>query len=538
MQRPIRNNSPFKDKQMKTTLFLLAAALVCASTFAAAEDLCEAQVQHARTDSDPVRALKAVLDVRLQPACVSELLLRRRGAHLRAAILVAAYKQLTQNVQQNGSSNGSGGSTNLVSKSLTSRVLSLASEYGALTQTSSGQTTTVSGTIDGIPLALQRRSEDLFAECPLNLIGKTCIRSGVLDFLSRISYSVAFNTTQASQLKGTATGSVQGTTQPVNVQSSGSAGTVSQVTGKVVIFQHRVSPDDLSKALKALDPNSALAQAADAQKAAAKTLRTYQTNAGLTWSDWQEATAQHLAATPPADVVQEWLNQGGSLATVLENSGAQDIRPTEDDVTQAALTFASSFAEYGAAERSFFETSLVTPALSFEYDENRPTSQPSNSVFRFIYNQTVKGWTLTGNAAASIYDSTPSSSIPGAQRLRDIQVAFEGDHPLPKWGPLGTPTFSAAYYFQDQTSPAILNVTPSGPVSGVTFSGLSSNATQVFAQKGKISIGQLRISFGSSKSGLRFPIAITGSNRTELITASKLGGQIGISYDFDSLFTK
>ena len=101
-----------------------------------------------------------------------------------------------------------------------------------------------------------------------------------------------------------------------------------------------------------------------------------------------------------------------------------------------------------------------------------------------------------------------------------------------------TPTFSVAYYFQDQTSPAILNVTPSGPVSGVTFAGLSSNATQVFAQKGKISIGQLRISLGSSKSGLRFPIAITGSNRTELITASKLGAQIGISYDFDSLFTK
>ena len=518
-------------------LRLMLCVLMCCSALAA-EDLCEMQVKQARTDQNPVRALKAVLDARQQPPCVAELLLRRQRAHLPAAILVAAYKKLTQNVQQNGASSGSGGSTNLVSKSLTSRVLSLASEYGALTQTSSGQTTTISGTIDGIPLALERHTEDLFAECPLNLIGKTCIRSGLFDALSRISYSVALNTTQASQLKGTATGAAQGGTQPVNVQSSGSAGTVSQVTGKIVILQNRVKPDDLSKALKALDPNSALAQAGDAQSTAAKGLRAYQTNAGQAWTDWQQSTAEHLAATPSADVDDEWLKQGDSLATLFENSGPQDVRPTDDEITQAALTFATSFAEYGAAERSFFETSILTPSLTFEYDENRPTSQPSNSVFRFIYNRTAKGWTLTGNAAASIYDSAPSNSIPGAQRLRDIQVAFEGDHELPKWGILGTPTFSAAYYFQDQTSPAILNVTPSGPVSGVTFAGLASNATQVFAQKGKIHIGQLRISLGSAKSGLRFPIAITGSNRTELITKSKLGGQIGVSYDFDSLFAK
>jgi len=81
-----------------------------------------------------------------------------------------------------------------------------------------------------------------------------------------------------------------------------------------------------------------------------------------------------------------------------------------------------------------------------------------------------------------------------------------------------------------------LNVTPTSPLSGINFVGLSANATQAFAQKGKISIGQIKLTFGQSKSGLRVPLAITISNRTELITASKLGAQIGISYDFDSLF--
>lgn len=96
-------------------LRLMLCVLMCCSALAA-EDLCEMQVKQARTDQNPVRALKAVLDARQQPPCVAELLLRRQRAHLPAAILVAAYKKLTQNVQQNGASSGSGGSTNLVSK--------------------------------------------------------------------------------------------------------------------------------------------------------------------------------------------------------------------------------------------------------------------------------------------------------------------------------------------------------------------------------------------------------------------------------------
>jgi hypothetical protein len=512
------------------------------SGFAFAEDTCGELIQKARAAQDPVRELRAALDFRLTPACVVEILLLREDAHVLNAILVAGYKSATQNVQQSGSSAGSGGSTNLLSKSLSSRALSFASEYGALTQTSSGQTTTVSGTVSGIPLALEADTHDLIAECPLNLLGSRCVRSGLLDVLGRMSYSVAMNSTQASQLKGTVNGPVQGTAQPVNVQSSGSSATVSQITGKFVIIQPAVKFTALTKALQTLDSNSTLQKEADALAAAAKTLRGYQENAGQdsdgSWNQWVTSTAQQLSNTPTEDVVNEWRKQGDALAKVLEQ-GAQKGRPSDDELTQAALKYAATFAAYGSAERSFFESSQLTkPVLSFEYDENRPTSQPSNSVFRLIYSQTAKGWTLTGNAAASIYDSTRSGSIPGAQRLRDVQLAFEGDHDLPMWGILGTPTFSVSFYFQDQTSPAILNVTPSSPVSGVTFAGLSSNATQVFAEKGKINIGQLKLALGSSKSGLRFPIAITGSNRTELITKSKLGGQIGISYDFDSLFTK
>jgi hypothetical protein len=101
---------------------------------------------------------------------------------------------------------------------------------------------------------------------------------------------------------------------------------------------------------------------------------------------------------------------------------------------------------------------------------------------------------------------------------------------------LGHSTATAAFYFQDQTSPAILNVTPGQPASGVTITGLPSTATQVYAQKGKIGIGQGKFTYSPGSSSISIPISVTWSNRTELVTNSIWRGQVGISYDFDSLF--
>jgi hypothetical protein len=206
---------------------------------------------------------------------------------------------------------------------------------------------------------------------------------------------------------------------------------------------------------------------------------------------------------------------------------------------QAALSFASAFAGYAAAERLFYNTQQVPkPVLSFAYNLNRPTNQPSNSVFQLIYGQTVgTKWTLTANGAVSIYNSAPSSSVPGASYLRDVQAGFEADRDLGSLWILGPATACGAYYFQYQSSPAILNVNPSQPISGITITGLPSTATQIFTQKGSINVAQLKLAFGSSKSNWKFPVSVTWSNRTELITKSTGRAQIGISYDFDSLLS-
>jgi hypothetical protein len=242
--------------------------------------------------------------------------------------------------------------------------------------------------------------------------------------------------------------------------------------------------------------------------------------------------------------VEIWKSEGTALTAAL--GVPETISPdaaVNNELILNTADFAVQYVKFlGLEEDAALQLSnkAQTPILTFEYDENRPASQPTNSVFRAIFQRKFTQVTLTANGAFSIYDSDPSSAIPGASRLRDIQVAGQADHNFQLQsaitGKIGM-TLTGAYYFQHQSSPAILNVDPSSPVPGVSFTGLPANATQVFAQKGNISIGQVKLSVGSG-SNIKVPISVTYSNRTELITKPTWRGQIGISYDFDSLFAK
>ncbi len=137
------------------------------------------------------------------------------------------------------------------------------------------------------------------------------------------------------------------------------------------------------------------------------------------------------------------------------------------------------------------------------------------------------------------YNSQPPSSVPSAQRLRDVQVGLEIDYILRGSGSknwlanfIGDSTLSGSYLYQDQTSPSIVNAPP----SGISFSNLPSTATTVYASRGPINLGQIRWGLGTG-SNLSFPIAFTYSNRSALIDHPIKGLQFGISYNLSSLFS-
>jgi hypothetical protein len=123
-------------------------------------------------------------------------------------------------------------------------------------------------------------------------------------------------------------------------------------------------------------------------------------------------------------------------------------------------------------------------------------------------------------------------------RLRDVRAGAEIDYKLGKLGKLiDAASLNGSYYFQYQNSAILLSVDPSQPLPGITFSGLPSGAASVLANTGSIHIGQLKLVLGTGSS-VRVPVAVSYSNRSELVPKPNWRAQIGISYDFDSLFTK
>jgi hypothetical protein len=452
-----------------------------------------------------------------------------------------AVKKLKAMSQQNGSSSGTGGSTNLTSKGLTSKILSVASEYGALTQSVSGQTTTAQGTFAGVPLVLLGKG--LLVDCKTKIFAITpCVDHSVVNYLTRISYSVSFETGPNSTTgTGTPVGSTPaaGTSQLVKV--SASSRSVNAFSFKWAAIMKQPTSTQISQAHSSIQ-SSAAADAID--KAITQMVSLQPTDLKSNYRIWlgQQGQALYDAALKDNTGVlaeKTWAGLADSFVAAL---GAPldltDQGAANQPVLVAAAQLGAAYNAYLGSEESIAEAIAVPPILSFEYDDNRPASAPSASVIRGIFQTKLPHLTLTLNGALSFYNSN-QNSVPGAGRLRDLQFAGECDHDfnlkIPFTSNVGA-TISGAGYFQYQSSPAILNVTPGTPVDGVTFTGLPSTASQIYAQKGNIGIGQVKLTIGSGSS-VTVPLSVTYSNRTELITKPSWKGQIGVSYDLDSLFS-
>jgi hypothetical protein len=469
--------------------------------------------------------------------CMSALLLSQ-STDLRE-VLVDRAETVKAALQQNSSSAGSGGATSLVSKGTAAQFLSIASEYGALTEVTNKQTVTVSGSLGGIPSALVKNG--IMSSCGGIVIpGSVCISSNTVNALNRVSYSVAFNTGSSAQsISARTTSTSSSSAQPASFTAS--TNTVSSATGRVVLLRGAAATiADTVKAIDKLRPGGISSLTGEQIKAGEKYIEAvdnYDDKSAV--RQWRDNTAAKMIAAGPQGALDVWLSSAGALVDAICPLSAPATEVCRGNLLKDVEQYASFVNAYKASVNLFVEKLRKAPLLSFEYDYNRPASEPTNSTFRLVGQSIFGGATATLNTAASIYNAAPSSSIPGASRLRDIQAAAEMAYDFSKAkrsNILGHSTASVAYYFQDQTSPAILNVTPGQPVSGIIITGLPSSAKQLYAQKGDISIAQGKFTYTPGASSISLPISVTWSNRTELVTNSIWRGQVGISYDFDSLF--
>ncbi len=494
-----------------------------------------------------------LLKIDASASCFVQFVLLQQTLSDRAKLFVQSFKDLeaVRTDKQAGSSNSAGGTTNLVSGGLTAQVLSMAAEYGALTESASNQTVTVQGSLDGIVAAAIQ--QDLIGYCPDGVRSPDpfCVKQPLYSWLRRFSYGVSFNASQPSQtVSGIALSPPQQSSvepspaQPITFTASGRE--ISSITARIILLNQRDATskkfqNTWTKQIASSPPRSAAANSLLSQLQAllGSSFDKVKTQDGYT--DWYNASFEKLredAAAEPFDAATFTKDLDDSVKILYAL-----VLKADPALPQQSADFLRSSEAYAFTEQAFIESIANTPVLTVEFDDNRPQNQSSYSAIRLIYDKPLsRKLSLIANGALEVSDTQPPGSVPGASRFRDAQLGVQLKYSLNSKGSknfggfLGSAALSGTYYFQYQHSPTVLNVTPGTPLTGITLVNLPSSAAQVFAQNGNIHIGQLRLELGPAGSSVRFPIALTYSNRTELITKPELRAQIGISYDFDALF--
>jgi len=488
-------------------------------------------VRQAKTPPERQERATELVTMNLHPRCFAEIVLRgatQRDAFVRFLRVLEARRT----DKQAGSAPGTGGSTSIVGTGISAKILSLAAEYGAPMTTVNKQVATVQGSLDGVPAMLVRQR--LLPYCPTRATSPDCVNHRVFDALRRVSYSFSFDMSAVSQqVAGTASGPPDGTAQPVTFREIGRSLTGGSVRVALVNSRDATSPAFQAAWLEAVKKESSatlLGEAAGTLLMALEALIKPMLG-DPDYRRWQEETIAALVRANAGELDAVWIDRERTLAAAVER--------VDPSLLERAAEFSRASDVYRFEQDELVRAVAEKPVLAVEEQYSRPNGQPSTWTTRMMFDKGFGDrWSITANGAVEVYGEEPPAEIPGVKRVRDAQVGVALQRDLGKVPLIGAAALSGAYYFQYQNGPAILTVTPGAPIPGLTFTGLPSSAEFVFAEKGNLHVAQLRLVLGLGSSSARVPIAVSYSNRTELVAKRVLRAQFAVSYDFDSLFAR
>jgi hypothetical protein len=416
---------------------------------------------------------------------------------------------------QAGGTSGTSGSTDLVSRSGLTTLISAAYQIGAFTQTTSGNTATFHVNAGGF----------------LKAVGHESVVSPTANATKGLSWNNLDGSVSVDMMNQSA-----GTTVPV----SGSA-TGNQTLPSSLVLPSQgstVSAVSVRYAIAApFDPRSS--KFLTAWNSAFESSRAQIQTAGGSL----DAAAEQLAGdfnTLPASVSQPYrlafdadakAGDGVKLENDFETyfekavAFAQSKDPNFQDKLSAVNIALASFVEVNG---QVLETARGV-AFTLEGDYNHPAQQPETYTIKGIYAHSAGAALFTVNGSVTSYGTMPAGA--NYKRLRDGQVSMQFDTPLgdPK---KSIATLTGAFYMQYQTDPSVLNITAGNLVPGTTIT-LPSNAQALLGPSGLIVIGQGKLTI-NTKSGIKIPLAVEYSNKTDLLNATDVRGNFGVSYDFSS----
>jgi hypothetical protein len=423
--------------------------------------------------------------------------------------------------QQLGTNSNGSGTTSLVSKTGSAELLSLALDTGVLTRSVNGTTSTLGTNADQLFRLVTGRDPDCTVTCDSlgwfesNILGQTNLTA---------SFDLAQQSTKTTPTSGQASGT---TPTPVGTAAiPAGAGKLSAVTARYEVRNR-------------FDPHSATFQE-NWRKAVAgsDTLKA----AAINISDTTEIVEKTLNKTAKALERDKILQAaqcdktGSALMDFFESYFSANSAKAIDD--QDASTAISKVMQQRAVYRDAWFKALdaaVGTFLTLEYSYNRPLLQPQTHDLKlvFAYNFGTSGM-LTFNGAASFYGGTlPTGAKYG--RLHDGQISGQYDRTLSGRSNSIQTQFSLAGYWQYQPNPSVLNI-PAGTVAPGTTIPLPNGTQEFVGTAGSLWVTQAKITIKGS-GGINIPIAVSWSNKTDLLQGSKVGAQVGISYNFSSLAT-
>jgi hypothetical protein len=488
----------------------------------------------------------------------------RAGKQIAASDLKAMLKQDAQvamqsvstsaAVTQTGASATGTGSTNLVSKPTTTDLISMAAESGAFTDTINGTTATIQANALGI--AKYIANVPIFEKWE-NAAGE----SGLPDAIQPLNFNVTLNIAQSSSSPVATSGGANSVT-PSSIGSilipSNNASLSS--FGVTYNLYRPYNPQDkrfLAAWAKAVLANAPAAQAATIQIGDAINLLVPGTTFGSDDLPTDPDVKKALLAWRAAGLAAEqkpYFDDFVAAYAAYDNVFCDYVMKQADAVKNVE-NLVHVLGVFQEAVYAMVNQARGTPLATIGYTYSAPVQKPAthdasaviselfrggktklpNSTCTTIDTDTCRtfmsGAQLTGNFAASIYSTVPAGAAYG--RFRDVQLSAEFDKPF--GGTVAVPrgTFSVAGYGQYQYDPTVLNITSANLAPGTNIT-LPANAQVLLGTAGWLGVIQGKLVISLSQ-GLKVPLAIKWSNKTDLLQANDVRGQIGLSYDLSAL---
>lgn len=462
--------------------------------------------------------------------------------------------------QQLGSSSSAGGSTSTVAKAGLTSLASVAFESGALTQTIDQNVVTLHVNGDGLYRFLSNKEV-----IPVCAVGeKSCQTS----WAKNLDLSASFTVSSAGTK--TLTGQTATTSIPVNLSALLNNHQFSSATVQYAILNKRDfrSPQYHDSFTKWFKANASALKVAGGSLTAAvdDLLNPVEQMQGSTpestrYSEWIagtsatpgaiEAVAAALAKDP-SSIDQTFASELDKLIADMRSLDPQfDAKlqslsqayaqyfSTEDNLGRNMIT-APQFLVQATYSEPMLEPKLITAKVSYAISPgsknlflcgNGPSGSPNPPAVPAV--SCSNPGTLTFNGGVDIYQSPqPTGVAQNTSRFRDAQAALQFDRPL---GSATSPAqLSIGAYYQYQRNPGIFMVPAGAMTIPSTNIPLPPNGTTVLTNtKGSLYAVQAVITVQIPAAGLKIPIGISWSNKSDLVQGNQVSAHIGLTFNSD-----